>query len=210
VTTQQAIAGDTADSTAGGTARPAGPLTAIGHARALLDLLGVDLSADGLADTPQRMVAALGEMTRGLRLDPDRHLSRTFPPPAATPGLIVAAGVPFTALCEHHMLPFAGTATVGYLPLPGARITGVSKLARLVAEYAARPQIQERIGEQVTAAIDRCLNVDGAACVLRATHTCMTLRGARATGAQMVTSHMTGVFRLQTALRAEFLTLARG
>ena len=112
--------------------------------------------------------------------------------------------------CEHHLLPFTGTATIGYLPEPGARIVGLSKLARVTQEYAARPQVQERLGDQIVTAITSNLDTLGAGCVLRAVHTCMTLRGARAAGAEMVTSHLTGRFRTDKAARDEFMVLATG
>jgi len=112
--------------------------------------------------------------------------------------------------CEHHLLPFTGTATIGYLPEPGARIVGLSKLARVTQEYAARPQVQERLGDQIVTAITSNLDTLGAGCVLRAVHTCMTLRGARAAGAAMVTSHLTGRFRTDKAARDEFMVLATG
>lgn len=183
---------------------------ATGHAAALLDSLGIPCDADGTAETPRRMVMTLAELTAGLRTVPARHLSRTFPPVTDDPGLIVVPRIAFTSVCEHHMLPFTGHATVGYLPSPGARIVGLSKLARLVTEHAARPQLQERLGTAVVDDITQCLDVRGAACVITSAHTCMTLRGAKAAGAAMVTSHMIGVFRDDPAIRAEFLTLAGG
>jgi GTP cyclohydrolase I len=122
--------------------------------------------------------------------------------------MIIVPGVPFVSLCEHHLLAFTGTATLAYVPAPGARIVGLSKLARLAREYAARPQVQERLGDQIVQAIARNLNTAGAACIIRSTHTCMTIRGVRAAGAAMVTSHLTGEFRENAAMRAEFLQLA--
>lgn len=178
------------------------------HARALLEALGVDCDTEDTLDTPARFVRAMLELTAGLREDPARHLSRTFPAPTADPGMVVVTGVPFVSLCEHHLLAFTGTAAVAYLPSPGARIVGLSKLARVAQEYAARPQVQERLGDQIVTAIATHLDTLGAACILRATHSCMTLRGARATGAVMVTSHLTGRFRDDPAARGEFLQLA--
>ncbi len=182
------------------------PATA--HARVMLDLLGIDVSRADTAATPARFVKALLELTSGARLDPARHLRVTFEPGSPDPGIIIVRDVPFISLCEHHLLAFTGTATVGYLPAPGARIVGLSKLARLVQELAARPQVQERLGDQVVSAITGNLETAGAACVLEASHSCMTLRGARAVGASMVTSHLRGVFRESPAARAEFLQLA--
>lgn len=163
--------------------------TAARHAAAMLTVLGVHVDPD----TPARMVKALDELTRGRHLNPDRHLQTTFPPEAEDPALVVVNDVPFTSVCEHHVLPFTGVATVAYLPHPGQRIVGLSKLARLVQEYAARPQVQERTVHQVLDAITRRLQPRGAAAAMRATHSCMALRGARTgTGAAMTTIQYTG------------------
>lgn len=177
------------------------------HARELLEALGIP-ETESTKDTPRRLVAALVEMTTGVFLDPSRHLAVTFPSESPDPGMIVVTGIPLVSVCEHHMLPFTGVATVGYLPVPGARIVGLSKLARVAQEFAARPQVQERLGDQITTAITSCLDTLGAACVIRAHHSCLTLRGARATGATMVTSHLSGRFRDEPSVRAEFLALA--
>lgn len=176
------------------------------HARAMLAALGIACDSEDTADTPARMTGALLEMTAGLTLDPGRHLAVTFPPPSLDPPMVVVPGIPVVSVCEHHMLPFTGTATIAYLP--ASRIVGLSKLARVAQEYAARPQVQERLGDQIVAAIDKHLDTRGSACMIRAVHTCMTLRGARATGAEMVTSHLTGAFRDDKAARSEFLMLA--
>jgi GTP cyclohydrolase IA len=178
------------------------------HVRAALTLLGLPCEDESTRDTPGRFVRAYEELTAGLRVDPDRHFTRTFPPPSDDPGMIIVPRVPITSLCEHHLLPFQGTATLGYLPSPGARVVGLSKLARVAQEYAARPQMQERLGDQIVQAITRNLATAGAGCVLTSVHACMTIRGARATGAAMTTSHLVGAFREDAALRAEFLHLS--
>lgn len=177
------------------------------HARQLLEALDIP-ETEATKNTPIRLANALAELTTGLGQDPDQHLAVTFPPESDDPGMIVVTGIPFCSVCEHHMLPFTGTATVGYLPTPGARIVGLSKIARVVQGYAARPQIQERLGDQITSAFTRNLDTLGAACVIRGSHTCMTLRGARAVGSHMVTSHLVGVFRDDPMVRGEFLALA--
>lgn len=170
---------------------------------AMLDALGIDTGRDGVRETPGRFVRALDELTRGRHLDPDRHLAVTFAP--ETNGQVVlVTGIPFTAVCEHHLLIFDGTATVAYLPAPGARIVGLSKLARLVQEYAARPQVQERLTRQIADAVARCLDTVGVACLLRAEHSCMSHRGARAAGSVTVTDEYRGIYRVDAALRAEF------
>jgi len=180
---------------------------AAGHAREMMRALGLDTATEETAATPARFVRALAELTRGLALDPDRHLAVTFPAPSDDPGMVIARRIPVVSVCEHHLLPFTGTATVAYLPV--TRIVGLSKLARLAQEYAARPQVQERLGDQIITAISKHLDTLGAACVIRSAHSCMTLRGACATGAEMVTSHLAGLFREDAAARAEFMELAR-
>ena len=120
--------------------------------------------------------------------------------------LIAVGPVPFASVCEHHLLPFTGNAWVGYIP-NGHGVVGLSKLARLVEHYARQTQIQERLTSQITAALTVRLEPVGAACVIRATHTCMTLRGIQKPGALMTTSSMTGAFRTDPAARAEFMHL---
>lgn len=171
---------------------------------ALLELLGDDPDREGLTETPARVVRAMCEMTSGLREDPAAVLGTTFD--VSSDEMVVVTGVEFVSLCEHHLLPFTGTAAVGYLPVE--RVVGLSKLARLVDIYARRPQVQERMTRQITAALDEHLATKGAACVLRATHSCMSCRGVRKT-AQMVTSSLTGAFRDEAETRGEFLALAR-
>lgn len=158
--------------------------------------------------TPARHVRALAELTRGIYEAPEHHLETTFPPVSADPGLIVVADVPFVSLCAHHGLPFTGTFTLAYLPKQDARIVGLSKLARMVTGFAARPQVQERIAAQAIAALINATDARGAAIALRATHSCMALRGAR-TGpaAAMVTVEHTGDLRADP-WRTEFATAA--
>ncbi|MFD8499183.1 GTP cyclohydrolase I [Amycolatopsis sp. NPDC059657] len=181
---------------------------AAGHARAMFEALGIDCETSSTARTPHRFVKALAELTSGLRQDPARHLRVQFPAESASQGIIAAVDVPFVAVCEHHVLPFLGRATVAYRPSPGGRIVGLSKLARVLQEYAARPQVQERLGEQVVEALTAELASDGAACLIRSEHACLTLRGAEAHGAVMVTTHLTGEFTTDPCLRAQVLALA--
>ncbi|MFD7450352.1 GTP cyclohydrolase I [Kitasatospora sp. NPDC059827] len=177
------------------------------HAAGLLTALGIPCNTESTAATPRRMAKALAELTAGVHLDPARHLKVTFPAEGERANLIAAVDVPFVALCEHHVLPFPGRATVAYLPTPGARIVGLSKLARLAEELAARPQVQERLGQQVVDALGEHLDIQGAACLIRSQHACMTLRGVRAHGASMVTSHLTGALHADPTRRAEVLAL---
>lgn len=177
----------------------------------LLAHLGYD-PTDAIADTPARVVRALVEMTSGRDLDPGVPLARSF---AATDGtdhdeLIAQTGIEFTALCEHHLMPFTGTATVAYVPRPGAPVVGLSKLGRVVDIYARRLTMQERMTRQITTALDTHLDTMGAACIIQATHACMGLRGVRKPGAVTITSSMTGVLRDDGRTRDELLALTRG
>ena len=141
------------------------PAATVRAAADLMTELGIGHVGDGLAETPARFAAALIELTAGLRQpDPAAHLLRTFEPGGPHPSMICAAGIEFVSVCEHHLLPFYGLAAVAYLPAPGARVAGVSKLARLVTGYAARPQMQERLGRQIADAITTHLDTQGAGC----------------------------------------------
>jgi GTP cyclohydrolase I len=169
---------------------PAGWAVAVDYIRAAMDALGIV----GDDQTPARLVHAFDELAGARGQDPRRHLTVQFPPTSSTPGLIVVTDVPFVSLCEHHLLPFTGVATLAYLPRPGQRIVGLSKLARLVQDYAARPQVQERLTDQVVTALTDVLDPAGAACAVRGVHSCMALRGARTGQASaMVTSQYAGV-----------------
>jgi GTP cyclohydrolase I len=154
------------------------------------------LGITGDFDTPMRFVKALHELTEGRLDDPRRHLEVQFPPVTANPHPIVVEDVPFTSVCEHHLLPFTGVATVAYIPKGGQPIVGLSKLARLVQGYAARPQVQERLTDQIVSALMTTLEPAGAACAIRGVHTCMALRGAR-TGLHsgMTTTQYEGAMR---------------
>ena len=171
-------------------------------ARALLASLGVDLDTESLARTPARMAAAMAEL-----LTPRPFEMTTFPNDGGYDELIVARGVPVRSLCEHHMLPFIGTAHVGYLP--GDRIVGLSKLARVVEHFSRRPQVQERLTTQVSTWLRDQLGAAGVGVVVEAEHLCMTLRGVQAPGTTTVTSSLLGVLREDPRTRAEFLALTR-
>lgn len=183
---------------------------AVAAVRALLEFLGYDTADPSLVDTPDRVIRAFQEMTSGKDADPVAILSRTFPsyPDADHDEMIVLSGIEFTSLCEHHLMPFHGTATVAYIPTPGGPVVGLSKLARLVDIYARRLTMQERLTRQVTAALDENLSTAGSACIVRSAHGCMTGRGARKAGGLMTTSSLTGVFREDSRARMEFLMLA--
>jgi GTP cyclohydrolase IA len=184
------------------------PPLAVATAGRFLADLGIDCTGP-LARTPLRFAKALAELTAGLRepFDPDECLARRFDPPSEAAHMIIVRSVEFTSVCEHHLLPFTGTATVAYVPKDGAKVVGLSKLARLVTGFASVPQMQERLGEQVIQAIMTCLDAQGAGCIIRSVHTCMTLRGAKSAAASMTTSHIAGRF-YEPEMRAEFLALA--
>ena len=171
-------------------------------AAALLRALGLDLNDETLAGTPGRMVRGFAEM-----LTPREFTLTTFPNSEGYDELVIARRIPFTSLCEHHMLAFTGVATVGYLP--GERILGLSKLARVVELFASRPQVQERLTIQIARWLDTHLQPKGVGVVLEAEHTCMTLRGVGARGATTVTSALLGALRDDPRSRAELLALAR-
>jgi GTP cyclohydrolase IA len=181
---------------------------AVAAAAALMDALGLERRTVGTAETPRRFAGALRELTEATHADPSDVLERTFPPEVAgdDPGMVAVVDIPFVSVCEHHLLPFTGTATVAYLPSPGAELVGLSKIPRLVLALARRPQVQERLGAQIVESLCSRLRVDGAAAVLKAQHSCMALRGVRA-DAHMITSHLRGAFKDDPAVRAEFLAL---
>ena len=169
-------------------------------AREFLSALGIELDADELRETPARMVRAYAEL-----FDSESFKLTTFPNDEGYDELVLARGIPFRTVCEHHMLPFFGVAQVGYLP--GERIVGLSKLARVVQHYAARPQTQERLTKQVANCLATRLDPLGAGVVLEAEHTCMTLRGVQARGSTTITSELLGTLREDARSRAEFLAL---
>jgi len=171
----------------------------------LLQFIGEDVTRDGLLDTPKRVVKALGEMTVGYHQDPEKILSKTFE--VDHDEMIVLTGIRFTSLCEHHMLPFTGTASVGYIP--GKKIVGISKLARLVECFARRLQVQERLTNQVADSIMQHLAPLGVAVIIHAHHECMGCRGVKQPDAKMITSSLRGVLREKPEARAEFMSLSR-
>jgi GTP cyclohydrolase I len=207
VSTAHAVVPDDHDLTAGvpalqvvRDAMPPDVAAATRAARALLDALGLNTAAEGMADTPGRMARAYAELFTARPF-----AATTFPNDEGYDELVLARAIPLRSVCEHHLLPFTGVAHVGYLP--GGRILGLSKLARLVEHYAARPQVQERLTQQVADWLHRELDAKGVGVVLEAEHTCMTLRGVQAVGARTVTSALRGVLRDSPSSRAEFFAL---
>ena len=166
-----------------------------------LTALGVSLDTEEMRDTPRRMAAAYLEM-----LTPRPFIGTTFPNDEGYDELVVARSITVQSVCEHHMLPFIGVASVGYLP--GERILGLSKLARVVEMFARRPQVQERLTKQVADWLQANLQPRGVGVVIEAEHLCMTLRGVRSSGAVTTTSALHGLIRNDPRSRTEFFSLA--
>lgn len=163
------------------------------HMGAVLDSLGIRWRHDGMEETPGRFIRAFDELTRGRLVDPRRHLTRTF----ANEGdaTVMVRRIPVTSLCEHHLLPFDGLVTIEYQPLTSADIVGLSKLAHVAKEYAARTTVQERVTWEIADAVESCLNTEGVAVVMVSDHSCMSLRGAMAHGADTITEVWRGRYR---------------
>ncbi len=168
----------------------------------ILRFIGEDPSRDGLADTPERVLRAWREMTSGYGDDPAEILARTFD--ETSDEMVVLRNISFHSTCEHHLLPFYGEVSVGYLP---GKVVGISKLARLVDCFARRLQIQERLTRQIADSIEEHLDARGVGVIVRAHHLCMGCRGVRQQNTEMVTSSMLGTLRSDPMARAEFLRL---
>ena len=173
--------------------------------REILSAIGENPDRDGLQDTPARVARMYAEICGGLREDSSLHLLKTFD--VDHDEVIMVRDIPMYSLCEHHLLPFFGRAHVGYLPKQGGKITGLSKLARVVEGYARRPQVQERLTRQIADALRDRLEPQGVIVVIEAEHLCMSMRGIRKPGSQTVTSAVHGIFRDNAASRAEVMQL---
>ena len=171
--------------------------------RELLDAIGEDPDRVGLVDTPRRVADMYVELFEGLEADPGEHLRVTFE--EGHDEMVMVRDIPFTSLCEHHLIPFVGLAHVAYLPGSEGRIAGLSKMARLVEGFARRLQVQERLTTQIVEAMERELQPQGSIVVLEAEHFCMSMRGVKKAGITTVTSAVRGVFRDDAAYRAEAL-----
>ena len=174
----------------------------------LLAAIGEDPDRDGLVATPDRVAAMYEELFSGLHDDPARHLKVTFA--AEHDEMVMVRDIPFASLCEHHLVPFLGRAHVAYIPAEDGRITGLSKLARLVDGYARRLQVQERMTTEIADAIAGVLSPRGVLVVLEAEHLCMSMRGVKKPGTLTVTSSVRGLFRSDAATRAEAMQFIRG
>ena len=176
--------------------------------REILEAMGEEPDREGLRDTPQRVARMYAEICSGLHEEADTHLAVTFE--AGHDEMVMVRDIPLQSMCEHHIIPFIGRAHVAYIPGKDGRITGLSKLARLVDAYARRPQVQERLTAQVADEIDRTLQPRGVMVVVEAEHLCMTMRGVRKPGSTTVTSAVRGLFRTSVATREEAMRFIVG
>jgi GTP cyclohydrolase I len=174
----------------------------------LLAAIGEDPERDGLVNTPIRVASMYEELFAGLHDDPARHLEVTFA--AEHDEMVMVRDIPFASLCEHHLVPFLGKAHVAYIPAEDGRITGLSKLARLVDGFARRLQVQERMTTEIADAIEKALSPRGVLVVIEAEHLCMSMRGVKKPGTLTITSSVRGLFRSDVATRAEAMQFIRG
>ncbi len=172
--------------------------------RELLAAIGEDPDREGLRETPARVARAYAELTAGLRMTPEEVLSTTFD--LGHDEMVLVRDIELWSMCEHHLVPFTGVAHVGYIPAESGKITGLSKLARVVDVFAKRPQVQERLTTQVADALVDLLDARGVIVVIEAEHLCMTMRGVRKAGARTITSAVRGVMH-NAATRAEAMAL---
>ena len=192
---------------------PYPPMNMVDHERIeravteILYAIGEDPERDGLLDTPARVARMYAEVCSGLLEDPSHHLEKTFDVGHDHDELILVKSIPVYSLCEHHLLPFIGEAHVGYIPSSNGRITGLSKLARIVDGYAKRPQVQERLTTEVADSLQRILEPRGVIVVVEAEHLCMSMRGVQKPGSSTVTSAVHGVFREDMSSRMEALRM---
>ena len=173
--------------------------------RELLFAIGENPDREGLLETPARVARAYAEVTAGIRQRPEDVLTTTFD--LGHDEMVLVRDIELWSMCEHHLVPFTGVAHVGYIPATTGKITGLSKLARLVDVYAKRPQVQERLTTQVADALMEILEARGVVVVIEAEHLCMTMRGVRKAGARTITSAMRGVMLTSPATRAEAMAL---
>ena len=173
--------------------------------REILEAIGEDPDRDGLQRTPLRIAEMYDEIFAGLHDDPSKHLTVTFE--ADHDEMVMVRDIAVTSLCEHHLVPFAGRAHVAYIPGEDGRITGLSKIARLVDGFAKRPQVQERLTTQIADALVDVLKPDGVFVVIEAEHMCMSMRGVKKPGSLTITSAVRGLFKTNPATRAEAMSL---
>ena len=174
--------------------------------REILAAVGENPDREGLLETPARVARMYAEMFSGLHDDPRRHLGKVFT--EKYDDLVLVRDIAFNSICEHHLLPFMGHVHIGYIP--NGRVLGLSKLARVVETVSHKPQVQERMTEQIADLLEHDLGAKGVAVVIEASHTCMTIRGVRKPGSVCVTSAMKGIFRANVSSRAEVMSLING
>jgi len=176
--------------------------------REILEAIGEDPDRDGLRDTPSRVARMYEEICAGLFDDPSAHLQTTFE--ADHDEMVLEKDIPLYSICEHHLVAFHGRAHVAYIPNDDGRVTGLSKIARLVDSYAKRPQVQERLTSQIADELERTLQPKGAMVVIEAEHLCMSMRGVKKPGVLTVTSAVRGLFRRNQATRDEAMRFIQG
>ena len=176
--------------------------------REILIAIGEDPDRNGLQDTPARVARMYEEITDGLREDPETHLAKVFE--VDHDEMIMVRDIPVYSICEHHLIPFFGHAHVAYIPSSGGKITGLSKIARLVNGFARRPQVQERLTREIADAVESALEPRGVLVIVEAEHLCMSMRGVRKPGASTVTSSVTGIFRDNVSTRLEAMRFIDG
>jgi GTP cyclohydrolase I len=174
--------------------------------REILAAVGEDPDREGLLETPARVARMYAELFSGLHDEPGKHLRKFFT--EKYDEMVLVKDISFNSMCEHHMLPFTGVAHIGYIP--NGKVVGLSKLARVVESVSHRPQVQERMTEEIANLLIEELNVKGVAVVIEASHSCMTIRGVRKPGSVCVTSAMKGIFRANLSSRSEVMTLIYG
>ncbi len=190
-----------------GAASPAVDLPRIERAvRDILAAVGEDPNREGLLETPARVARMYAELFRGIHTEPARHLQKFFT--EKYDEMVLVRDIRFNSMCEHHLLPFIGKAHIGYVP--NGKVIGLSKLARVVEEISSRPQVQERMTEQIADLLVEHLQVKGVAVVIEAAHSCMSIRGIRKPDSVCVTSAMKGIFRSSLSSRSEVMTLIYG
>jgi GTP cyclohydrolase I len=171
----------------------------------MIEAIGEDPLREGLMGTPERVSEMYAELFSGLDQDPKAELTMSFD--EGHQEMIILRDIPFYSMCEHHLLPFYGVASVGYVPSPNGKVVGISKLARVVEILARRPQLQERMTREIADAIYEAIEPDGVAVIVKAEHLCMIMRGIKKPGTNVITSAVRGTFRSKAATRSEFLSL---
>ena len=172
----------------------------------IIKAIGEDPEREGLVGTPRRIAEMYSELFMGIDLDPREELVVSFE--EGHHEMVILKDIPFYSMCEHHLLPFYGVAHIGYIPK--GRVVGASKLARVVEILSRRPQLQERLTTQIADTIVEALEPDGVAVVIQAEHMCMTIRGVKKPGSNVITSATRGLFRTKAVTRSEFLSLVQG